>query len=540
MNEKMNTILIIFVSLIINILKINVISLISANIIQGIQHNKIEDSYKYFKYFIIISITYVIIYIYYKHLQNKLLTKLRHNLRLDLTKSLLKINNENFNEMNFTKLNSPILRISNNCFYIFNNITNVFIPNITLILIVFFYFFYKNISFGLIFITGNILVLLYLYLNSTNIYKHNIDYEDSNTNTESYLVEILNNFDKIIHRGSSNIEVENFSNLIQTTIQKGITFYSNSNYHTLIVNIIIFVTIFLCIWYIIYLFSIKKITATIFITFMTILLLYRDIIFNTMQQIPDIIEFIGRSRNIINIFNKLDENYIETLQKKYDTYHLPFDLIEFENVSFTYNKKANSDYLLKNINLKIDTTNKIIGINGLSGKGKSTLTKLMIKMYKYKGTIKIDKIDIKEIDADYIRKNIIYINQSSKLFDMKLIKNIMYGCHTEDNQICKKYFDEIMSFEKIKELFTKIDFNKEAGYSGDNISGGQKQVINIINGLITPSKIIILDEPTNALDHDLKMEIIHLIKYFKKYKKCIIIITHDKELNSIFDDTIIF
>ena len=80
--------------------------------------------------------------------------------------------------------------------------------------------------------------------------------------------------------------------------------------------------------------------------------------------------------------------------------------------------------------------------------------------------------------------------------------------------------------------------NNNVGLMGDKLSGGQKQVINIINGLITPSKIIILDEPTNGLDADLKMEIIHIIKYFKKYKKCILIISHDKEIVDIFDKVI--
>ena len=95
-----------------------------------------------------------------------------------------------------------------------------------------------------------------------------------------------------------------------------------------------------------------------------------------------------------------------------------------------------------------------------------------------------------------------------------------------------------MKFKKISELYKNVDFNKNAGLTGDNISGGQRQVINIINGLITPCKILILDEPTNALDMELKKEIIELIKYFKKHKKCIIIISHDKDIYDIFDEKI--
>ena len=62
---------------------------------------------------------------------------------------------------------------------------------------------------------------------------------------------------------------------------------------------------------------------------------------------------------------------------------------------------------------------------------------------------------------------------------------------------------------------------------------------HLINGLITQSIITVLDEPTNALDPALKKDVIQIIKNFKKYNKCIIIITHDKDLHEIFDETIV-
>ena len=102
-----------------------------------------------------------------------------------------------------------------------------------------------------------------------------------------------------------------------------------------------------------------------------------------------------------------------------------------------------------------------------------------------------------------------------------------------------KYLHIIMKYPKIKELYKNIDMHKKnAGLLGENLSGGQRQVVNLIGGLIMPSPIIILDEPTNALDIALKKEIIQLIKDFKKYKKSIFIITHDKDVFTIFDETI--
>jgi ABC-type bacteriocin/lantibiotic exporter with double-glycine peptidase domain len=71
-----------------------------------------------------------------------------------------------------------------------------------------------------------------------------------------------------------------------------------------------------------------------------------------------------------------------------------------------------------------------------------------------------------------------------------------------------------------------VDLNGSAGSLGDKLSGGQKQVVNLISGLVNPSKILILDEPTNALDPGLKQEIIKLIQEFGK-RKSVIIISHD-------------
>lgn len=542
-DNKFKTIFITLLSLLINFLKINVISYIVANIIDSVNKTNEIKTNEYFKYFIIVSLVYIIIYIIYKILQNELLSNLKQNIKTDLIEILLKNNNENMANINFTKLNTPIFRISYSIFYFFNNLFTQIIPNITLILIMFIYLFYKNHILGLFFIMGNILIIIYIQQSYNSIYNLNQEYEEILNKNDSYIVEILNNIDKIIFRGHKDTIQNNLNDYSDKTIDKSISFYSSAIFHSIFINLLIFFTIFICILYLIKIFYKNQISVTHFITFLTMLLLYRDIILSTVSQVPDFIELIGRCNKVIEKYEDANINYIS--DKDYNSIALNYDEIRFENINFKYKlaESNKSKVILQNFNVKINTStlstqsNKIIGITGISGKGKSTCMKLLIKVYDYyEGDIYIDNVNIKTLDPTIIRQNIIYVNQNTKLFDDTISYNIMYGC--KDKKQCEIYMNEIMQFDKIKELLNNIKLNETVGLGGEKLSGGQRQIINIINGLIMPSKITILDEPTNALDIELKRDVISLIQYFKKYKKCIIIITHDKDVHKIFDEQI--
>ena len=533
--EQLNTFFMVLASFVINLFQTNGISFITATIIDSIQKKQYDNVDQFFKYFIYVSIVFIFLFYLYKYFQNKLLTKLRQWMRHQLVKMLLLVNNENFSEINFSKLNSPINRISSVSFMVFNDVITYLLPNITFLLMIANYFLYNNLIFGSIFVIGNILLVLYLSFNWNNMLSHNEEYEKYVSDNEGYLVEILNNIDKIIYRGQTTNEIDIFSGKTDKSIDTAFRFYSNTNFHATIMNIMVFIIMILSLWYLIQMTISKQITITTFITFFTILLLYREKSLTMIQQIPDFIEFLGRSDSVVKHFQNMAEDYTQFMKTNYVEKPLQFNKIRFENVDFKY--KQGVSYVLKKFNKTLDLNDKIIGIVGLSGNGKSTIAKLIIKMYKAEtGSIYIDDENITNIDGNYIRNHITYVNQNSKLFDRKIIENLLYGCY--DLDICNKYLHIIMKYPKIKELYKNVDIhNKKAGLFGENLSGGQRQVVNLIGGLVMPSQIVILDEPTNALDMALKKEVIQMIADFKKYKKCIII-THDKDLFPIFNETI--
>lgn len=530
--EYDSTFILVFTCLLVNIIQTNAISHVIAKIIRAIEKKDKGIASTYFTYFVLLSVAYIILYYIYKIYQNHLLTKLRQWIRHQLTKMLLITNNEEFSEINFIKLNSPINRLSSICFMISSDVITFLLPVLLFLIVISVYLCYVVPVMGAGFIVGNVAICAYLYWMWERMLEKNELYEERATEYESYLLEILNNIDKIVYRGQTKSEIDNFEGLSNHTVSKAYDFYSEVNIHGTVMNILVYLIIFAFVGYAIQLYFNKEIKGVMFITFITVIILYRDKMATVIQQIPDFVEFLGRSNSVMKYFVNMKSDR----SGDYKEMVLPFDKIVFENVSFQY--KTNKKQIFDKWNSTILLNKKIIGITGISGKGKSTFAKLLLKMYPYEGNIYIDGVNIKEIDADYVRKNIVYVNQNAKLFDKKIFENMMYGC-TETEQCDANLKKILANYPKIAELYKNMDiYEKSAGSLGENLSGGQRQVTNIIGGLINPAKIVILDEPTNALDGELKKEVLRLIRDVSKEKKSILIITHDKDVTQLFDATI--
>jgi ABC-type multidrug transport system fused ATPase/permease subunit len=538
--EAWNTIILVLLSLISTLIQTNGISYVTANIIESIEKGGKLLTMKFYNYFVILSILFFIIYYIYKSYQNNIITKLIQWVKHELFKIILKSNNENVQNVNFIEFITPITRISISFYALFFDVITVIIPTIAFLLIISFYFLYKNVTLGILFLIANSILIYYIYINWSDLRKVKNEHETIINKNEQYIIDILNNIDKVFYRGETTNEINNYTKLTDNAINKTMYFLDIITFHTSILTLLIYVIIFSCLFYLIQLRYTNKIDTTVFITFMTMLLLYRDRIINTINNLPDWLEFIGRIEYIIEDFNNMLGNNFdmeELINKTYKSHDLKFNNIKFDDVTFYYESRKTTPVFM-NTSFNINTDQKIIGITGLSGKGKSSFAKLLLRLHEpVSGNIYIDNVNISTIDPHYIRKNITYVSQNSKLFNKKIMENIMYGCN--DTEKCKIYLEEIMKYPKIQELYKNVDiYNTTAGSLGENLSGGQRQVVNIIGGLIMPSKIVILDEPTNALDIELKNEIIGLINNFRKHKKCIMIISHDKDTFHIFDETI--
>lgn len=174
---------------------------------------------------------------------------------------------------------------------------------------------------------------------------------------------------------------------------------------------------------------------------------------------------------------------------------------EFRNVSFGYNENM----VLKNLSFKI-SSGSTVGIVGKSGSGKTTIFNLLCKLYDVNsGEIRIDNVNIEELDEEAIRGNITIISQNPYIFNMSIKDNLkLVKSDITDEEIVEACKTACLD-DYIESLPKKYD--TIVGEGGINLSGGQRQRLAIARALVQNTKIILFDEATSALDNVTQLKI---------------------------------
>ena len=194
--------------------------------------------------------------------------------------------------------------------------------------------------------------------------------------------------------------------------------------------------------------------------------------------------------------------------------------IAFDHVDFGYAKEAK---VLNNVSFKV-SAGQMVGVVGPTGSGKSTVISLIPRFYDpVRGKIMIDGIDVRDFTLRGLRSQIGYVLQETVLFRGTVAENIAYG----KGGATRTEVEEAAELANAAEFINKMPhgYDSMVGDRGDTLSGGQRQRIGIARAIIRNNPILILDEPTAALDTEsekLVMDALHRLMQ----KRTVITIAH--------------
>lgn len=473
------------------------------NVTDSIIDTNIRDFFKYVIYSMVCVLIQIILYLFQTKYINNYVAYCMKNLKEDLLKGICRFSYQYFSKSPMEAYQSFFLndlQLFEKQYYrqIIDTISSASLLIIAIVGVCFI----KPIFLVIIIFILTVSALI-PFIFKKKILEANQTYTD---NVEIYftsLSEILQGFSIIKNYNVSKPFVENISLKIR------LAEYSYADFQTKIMRVNAFMAFIGQILVLIsfavggYLAVIGKITTGSIVA-LSQLLTYTiepiSVIIGTITSINAVDNIKENCEQILKYTEKSQSNKLLCIPKK----------ISMKNVNFTYDK---INKIINNATITFESPYKyaIVGKNGM---GKSTILQLIAGMIgEYSGDILIDDVNIKDISEKEYNSYIAYLSQSAFVFSMSLEENI-------------KMFRKTYSQEQIRSLINKFALNKvpESKISIETISGGEKAKITAIRTLTKQAPIILMDEPTAAMDERSKEVFDEIISNTEG--KLIIVITH--------------
>ena len=315
--------------------------------------------------------------------------------------------------------------------------------------------------------------------------------------------------------GRQDLEQEELSDVSKATVEAAL----KARRVKALLSPIVTVTVSLCTAFVLWRSSSLILKGTMTTGALTVFLSYLSKFFKPVQDLATMTNTIAQTAvGVERVRAILEAN--DVIEQRGDARE-PQPLkgeIKFENVAFAYNKDAP---VLTDVNFQIQA-GQMVGVVGPTGGGKSTIVSLIPRFYDPSaGKVSIDGVDIRDYKLHGLRNQIAYVLQETVLFRGSVAENIAYGRGSATR-------DEIVKAAKLAnadEFIAKMPqgYDTMVGDRGDTLSGGQRQRIGIARALIRNNPILILDEPTAALDTESEQLVMEALERLMKGRTVITI-----------------
>lgn len=257
-----------------------------------------------------------------------------------------------------------------------------------------------------------------------------------------------------------------------------------------------------------------------------------------LGQIAGLATRYQSAKHALDGINKIVERPIERMpDRQYITLNSVAGSLKFSQTAFTYAKDA--PVAVRGVNIHIKAGEKV-AILGSIGSGKSTLLKLAAGLYEpQQGNVTLDNVDLRQLDPNFLRNQVVLLNQSPRLFLGTLRENMDLartdGYFSSDQDLL--YALARFGLDKIIQNHPK-GLDMPLGEDGQGLSGGQKQIISLARLTLKQPRVVLLDEPTASLDPATEGLALNALRQWA-HDKTMIVVTHRPQVLSMVDRIII-
>ncbi len=465
------------------------------------------------------------------HLETTLVPEFMSNIRRILYDKTINAFKENYSDVKTGEYLSRMLELMRSAKDLFHYFLNQFFPYLIATFVVVLYMFIENVEIGKILLLSFVIVSMINYFGGKyligivaerEVYMN----EDVNQNIQNTVDNLMNIYINNETKSEVNKNVEKEKKA--TVLMNNIMFWENIV--ITVSHFIILVAYGISLYYVYQLLITKKLKSGAAIV---IILLLGEYMSYGMDLTGGFIHSMIYKIGIIESAKPAIKELLVDNKNRTKKNVIKDGSIKFKDIVFRY-KKDSDEVLFDGLNLDIEGGSKV-GVMGRSGSGKTTLMKMLVGLYKpEEGQIIIDGVDINKVDIEYLRKEVNYLNQQTKLFEDTILYNMKYG-----NKISEDEINEKLKKYNLLEVFSDLPngVKANAGLNGGNLSGGMQKITILMRGIFKPGKIIILDEPLAGLDKNTISKVINMI--LKETEgKTLIVITHDNAILPYMDQVV--
>ncbi|WP_336039999.1 ABC transporter ATP-binding protein [Acinetobacter calcoaceticus] len=376
-----------------------------------------------------------------------------------------------------------------------------------------------SISFLLIAI---VIFLVSFHINKTSSSLFNAMYEQDNL-VNSHLIHQISNSYEIKVKNAVPFQLSKFNETLNSYITTAKD--RNKKIGLLMISQLFLIFLFLLFFmlFTVFLSTEKQLTPGAFVLISTYIIQLTNPFLAVSQSLMRLNGNFVALAKYRKYFNLNKENYTYSIVQNSNV------LFQFINAKFSLGKRA-----VDHFNLKI-LANKTYVVIGQTGLGKTSLMNYLMGVYQIQsGQLLYKNIDISQNFSKHIFDEVVYVAQQPVIFPYSLRDNLVYNSqHIYEDSYLLQMLDQFNLLHILKKHQLTLDDDLTEIYK--NFSGGEKQRICILRGLLARPQLIILDEPTAALDVDTAKNI---LEYIQQVIPSVIMITHSPYAMELADEVI--